>query len=90
VGDGDLPQPINRRGPVEGALPHQQREPPGLPPIFGELGVGDGAPCRDCPPLLASSTAASRTALNEHPSAGLLHHFELLFFSSRPRGIVGH
>src|SRR5215813_14175081 len=44
VGRGDLPQSIDDRGPVEVTSPHQQCEPPALPPIFGELGVGDGAP----------------------------------------------
>jgi hypothetical protein len=44
MGDGDLPQSVDRCGFIDGALSDQQSEPPALAAEFVELGVGDFAP----------------------------------------------
>src|SRR6516162_8182715 len=63
VRDGDLPQPIDSRSLIDHAPPDQHREPPALTAVLGELGAGDGAPCRDQFALLDAGHAAAPRSL---------------------------
>src|SRR5262249_11214219 len=63
VGGGELPKAVNPRGLGDGAPPDQQREPPALASVFGQLGIGDRAPRLDELVVFAGHAAPRSRAL---------------------------